>query len=319
MPTLDRSFLCLGLRALSLSGMLLAAAVAVAQPGTWRLAPDWARLPDGLQWGPVVALEFDRDGNLYVLHRCGAETCVGRSDPPILKFDPSGALIDSWGSNLFVWPHGMHIDAQGSIWVSDGRGADGQGHQVLKFSPSGDLLLRLGQPGVAGDDAQTLNGPTDIAVAANGDIFVADGHGNSRVVKFSADGEYLLAWGRRGAGPGEFEIPHAIAIDARGRILVADRDNNRIQVFDQNGGFLEAWSHFDSPSGFYMVDGETLYVAYSRGVHIARAADGVITETIDHSALLAEAGNVEDVAADADGNVYAGLAGPWTLQRIDRP
>jgi len=297
---------------------LLLSAASNAQNGAYRPDPDWANLPNGMQWGQVVAIDVDAEGNIFALHRCGADTCVGQRQPPLLKFDPTGRLLQTWGADQLVWPHGLHIDHDGFIWVSDAREADGRGHQVFKLSPAGDILLTLGEAGVAGDGERTLNGPTDIAVARNGDIFVADGHGNNRIVKYSPAGEFLLAWGQLGAAPGEFNVPHAIAVDSRDRVYVGDRDNGRIQVFDQNGRFVESWTQFGTPSGMYIARGDMLWVAHAAGVRAGSTRDGAITVDVGYEALLAEKGNVEDVAADAAGNIYAGLAGPLTLTKLSR-
>jgi DNA-binding beta-propeller fold protein YncE len=302
---------------LAIAAVVLSAA-APAQPGGYVLETDWATLPNGLEWGQVVAIDVDRDGNIYALHRCGADTCVERHEPPLLKLDPSGRILQVWGSDRLVWPHGLHIDRDGFIWVSDGRGIEGKGHQVFKLSPEGEVLLTLGVAGAAGDEPGLLNGPTDIAVATSGDVFVADGHGNNRVVKYSPDGRFILAWGRQGSAPGEFEVPHAIAIDSRGRVLVADRDNNRIQIFDQEGGLLDEWTQFGSPSGFYLAPDDTLWVAHSLGINAGSTRDGHVTIAVPHEDVGAEAGNIEDVAADPAGNIYAGLAGPLGLHRLGR-
>ncbi|HEX9877100.1 MAG TPA: peptidyl-alpha-hydroxyglycine alpha-amidating lyase family protein [Gammaproteobacteria bacterium] len=291
---------------------------ALGQDNGYRLEPGWARLPGGLQWGQVVAVDFDRDGNVFALHRCGADSCVGRSEPAILKFDPSGELVQSWGAGMFVWPHGLHIDRDGFIWVSDGRAADGRGHQVFKLSASGEVLMTLGTAGEAGADERHFDGPTDIAVAPDGDIFVADGHGNNRVVRYAPDGTYVTAWGRAGAAPGEFNVPHAIAVDSRGRVLVGDRDNGRIQIFDRDGRFLEEWTQFGAPSGFYLAAGDVLYVAHALGISAGRTADGVISVSLHHAETAATEGNIEDVGADAAGNIYAGLADPRILQKLTK-
>lgn len=299
-----------------LAGASLLAGAAPAQPGGYTLETGWAQLPNGIVWGQVVAIDVDREGHVYVLHRCGADTCLDNHEPPLLKFSPDGRLVQVWGSSRLVWPHGLHVDDNGFIWISDGRGVEGKGHQVFKLSPEGEVLMTLGTAGIAGDDERTLNGPTDIAVAANGDIFVADGHGNNRIVKFSGNGEFIMTWGQLGSGEGEFEVPHAIAIDSTGRIFVGDRDNSRIQLFDQDGQFLEAWTQFGSPSGLFMAPDDTLWVAHALGVNAGNARDGEVTISVHHEDLAAEAGNVEDVAADAAGNIYAGLAGPLALHRL---
>ena len=166
-----------------------------------RIAPieNWAQLPAGVQWGQVISVRPGRHGNIWVFHR---------SEPTILEFDASGKLLKSFGTGMFVQAHGLAIDRDGNVWVTDAQGKDGKGQQVFKFSPDGKILMTLGKAGVAGSGPDTFNGPSDVVVAPNGDIFVADGHGgdtNARVVKFSKDGKFIKAWGKKGSGPGEFD------------------------------------------------------------------------------------------------------------------
>ena len=199
---------------------------------------------------------------------------------------------------------------------------DGKGNQVFKFSPDGKLLMTLGKAGVAGGGNDVFSGPADVAIAQNGDIFVADGHMEgpvNRIVKFSKDGKFIKAWGTRGSAPGEFNLPHSIAIDSRGRIFVADRTNNRIQIFDQDGRFLDQWKQFGRPSGVFVDANDTIYVAdsqsnsrtnpgYTRGIRIGSAKDGKVTALIPFVEPDPEKNNnngVEGVGADAQGNVYA--------------
>ena len=157
------------------------------------------------------------------------------------------------------------MDRDSNIWVDRrDQGKDGKGHQVIKFSPEGKVLMTLGKAGVAGDGPDTFNGRATSSSRPNGDIFVADGHGgetNARVVKFSRDGKFIKTWGRKGSGPGEFETPHAIAIDSQGRLFVGDRTNSRIQIFDQEGKYLAEWHQFGRPSGLYIDKNDILYVA----------------------------------------------------------
>ena len=161
---------------------------------------------------------------------------------------------------MFVWPHGIRIDRNGFLWITDGRARNGIGQQVFKFTRDGQLVMTLGKKGVSGDGPDTFNSPTDVAVAPNGDIFVSDGHVNSRIVKFTKDGTFIKAWGKRGDGPGEFNVPHTLFFDSRGRLLVGDRSNRRIQIFDQDGTFLDQWTQFGSPSGIFIAPDDTLYV-----------------------------------------------------------
>jgi DNA-binding beta-propeller fold protein YncE len=267
--------------------------VATNASDSYVLVDDWAKLPAGMVWGQVISVEPGSDGHIWAFHR---------AEPPILKFDPAGNLVLSFGKEMFVRPHGFHIDQDDFIWVSDQLGDDGKGHQVFKFSHDGELLMTLGTKGIAGDGPDTFNGPTDIAVSANGNIFVTDGHFNNRVVKFSKDGTFIKAWGTKGTGPGQFDLPHTIAIDSQGRLFVGDRSNARIQIFDQDGTFLEEWTQFGMPSGIFIDKDDTIYVAdYQKhqALLIGSATNGSIATRIEP--ILAEG-----IAADPMGNVYAG-------------
>src|ERR1043165_9198144 len=202
----------------------------------------WAKL--NRPWGSTSALDVDRQGNLWVFERCGANTCAVSNLAPILKFDASGKLGGNYGAGLFVFPHSIHVDREGNIFVADAEGKDGKGHTVTKLSPDGKVLMTVGRPRVPGTTHDTFNRPSAVVTAPNGDIYVADGHGegsNARIVKFSKDGKFIRTWGKPGTGPGEFGELHAIALDSSGRVFVGDRGNNRIQIFDQDGRFLAQW------------------------------------------------------------------------------
>jgi DNA-binding beta-propeller fold protein YncE len=212
-------------------------------PNPYMMVQGWAKaLPGGRQWGSTNAVTVDSKDNVWVAERCGGNSCADSTLDPILEFDSAGNLIKSFGAGMFVVPHGVHVDKTGNIWVTDNSGKNGKGQQVIKFSPEGKELMRLGKAGVAGDGPDTFNQPDAVVVGQNGDIFVADGHtigsGNARIVKFSKDGKFIKQWGEHGSGPGQFEVPHGIAMDSQGRILVADRGNRRIQIFDRDGKFL---------------------------------------------------------------------------------
>jgi sugar lactone lactonase YvrE len=320
------------------------AAAFVSQDNPYQPVPDWAKLPEGRTWGATSAVDIDPDGrSVWMAERCGANSCVGSDLPVVVKFDPAGKAVRSFGAGLFVFPHGFHVDREGNVWVTDGlpfgsagtAPPAGKGHIVVKFSPEGKVLLTLGKPGVPGDGPDTFNQPSDVVVAPNGDIFVADGHGgnsNARIVKFSKDGTFIKAWGRRGSGPGEFDTPHAIAMDSRGRLFVGDRANNRIQIFDQEGKFLEEWKQFSRPSGIHIDRRDTIYVAdsesntkrnpgWKRGIYVGSARDGTVRHLIpdpepapDKSATS----GAEGVAADAEGNVYGAEVGPRMLRKYIR-
>ena len=308
-----------------------------SQPNPYRTVEGWAKLPEGRTWGSTSAVDIDRDGkSIWVGERCGANSCAGKdSVAPILKFDDSGNLVKSFGEGMFIFPHGICVDKDGNIWITDAQGRNGKGHQVIKFNPDGKVLMTLGKAGVAGDGPDTFNEPNDVAIAPNGDIFVSDGHspgkGNARVVKFSKDGKFIKQWGGHGSGPGQFEVPHALAFDSKGRLFVGDRANNRIQIFDQDGKFLEEWKQFSRPSGIYIDKNDVMYVTdsestdrdgyghnpgWKRGIRIGSAKDGTVTAYIpDPSPGSGATSAAEGVAADAAGNVYGAEVGPKDLKR----
>jgi sugar lactone lactonase YvrE len=230
---------------------------------------------------------------------------------------------------MFAFPHGLHVDRNGNVWVTDGqRSKDGtKGHQVFEFSPEGKVLLTLGRAGVAGRGPDTFNEPNDVITAPSGDIFVSDGHSgqqpnpppdaNARIVKFTRDGKYLKEWGRLGSGPGEFRTPHAMAFDSRGRLFVADRGNHRIQIFDQDGKLLDTWHQFSRVSGvfidrndmLYAIDSEsspTRHPDWKTGIRIGSVKqDKVLAFIPPHATGNYEGAAGEGVAVDADGDVYA--------------
>jgi len=290
---------------------------------------DWGRMPPGRTWGAPTAVKVDPDGHsLWVLERCGdynGPGCAESDLDPILKFDSSGRLVRSFGAGMLLFPHGLALDHEGNVWVADGRGGDGRGHQVFKFSPQGELLLALGQAGVAGEGRNTLNRPSDVAIAPNGDIFVADGHTgmdtNMRIVKYAPDGTYIKEWGRKGSAPGELNGAHGLAFDSRGRLFVADRENNRVQIFDQDGNYVDAWTQFGTPSGLFITPDDVLYVAdYGAGIRIGSARTGMVTGFIAAANWDTQSVRVgESVTVDADGVIYAGENAGMKLMRFVLP
>src|SRR6185369_15311135 len=289
-------------------------------PNPYETIAGWAKLPEGRTWGSTSAVEIDKDGkSIWVAERCGQNTCLDRAGgkmsplPPILKFDSTGKVVKSFGEGMLIFPHGIYVDRDGNVWVTDGqddappaargaapapRGAEPvgprpgstKGDQVYKFSPEGKLLLTLGKAGGAAEPDYFYQ-PNDVVVAPNGDIFVSEGHGagNNRVFKFSKDGKLIKAWGKLGTAPGEFDQPHALAFDSAGRLFVGDRNNNRIQIFDQDRKFIAEWKQFSRPSGIYIDKDDTIYVAdsesesvtrnhpgWKRGIRIGSAKDGSV-------------------------------------------
>lgn len=297
----------------------------------------WGRLPDGRDYGAVSAIYPAPDGmSIWVAERCGANLCVDSDEDPVLRFDLDGSLMTSFGAGLIAWPHGMFVEPDGSVWIADAVGyasvPEGWGHVIYKFSPDGELLVTLGERGVPGDDAIHFNKPSDIYVAPDGSLFVADGHdagGNNRIVKLSPDGEFVMQWGETGDGPGQFRDPHALAMDSQGRLFVGDRGNSRIQIFDQEGNYLETWTQFGRPSGIFIDANDILYATDSesntrrnpgvqRGIYIGNARTGEVTGFIvdpepdpDNSGTS----GAEGIAVDARGNLYGAEVGPQTVRK----
>jgi sugar lactone lactonase YvrE len=348
------------------------------------------KLPEGRTWGSTSAVEIDKDGkSVWVGERCGANSCWDRAKgvmsplPVLLKFDESGKLVQSFASGMVVFPHGIHVDKDGNVWITDGqdnipRRAPGApadaplppapakivGHQVFKFSPDGKLLLTLGkpggnQPGQPADPASFYQ-PNDVITYPNGDILVAEGHGNAapspaRLVRFDKSGKFLREFGKLGTGTeGEFMQPHGLAFDSKGRLFVADRSNNRIQILDaETYKTLDTWHQFSRLSGItidkndiiYGADSESGSVnpphgAWRRGIRIGSAKDGKLTafipdptsvgETLtmvdgkpvmkkaDGSAGASGTLAAEGVAVDAAGNFYGAEVGPRAVKKYVR-
>jgi sugar lactone lactonase YvrE len=301
-------------------------------PNPFRTVRDWGHPPNGAPWAAVTAVEVSPDGSIYVVHRCRDNSCADRTEPPILKFDASGKLLKAWGEGMFIFPHGATVDRDGNLWVTDESMKDGKGMQVFKFSPEGKVLMTLGKAGVASADPGLFDEPTDVAIAANGDIFVTEGHsgprpGNDRISKFSKDGKFIKAWGKRGAGPGEFHSPHTIAFDSQGRLFVGDRGNNRIEIFDQDGRYLDTWRQWARPSGIFITKDDTMYVAdseswgsdqpgWKKGIRIGSAKDGSVKYFIeDMESTTQDHSGAEGVGVDAQGNVYGAVVRRQMLEK----
>ena len=308
--------------------ILVVAGIPPAQPGPnamnnpYRMLENWGRLPEGVKWGSTIGIIPDGKGGVWIHHR---------SDPPIIKLDSSGKVTKTFGEGMFVQAHGFCMDQDGNLWAGDSGpfrddpSTAGRGYQFFKFSPDGKVLLTLGKAGVSKAGRDTFIAPTACAVAPNGDIIIADGHfprpstsqqDGDRLVRFTKDGKYVDSWGRHGPGPGEFDGPHALAFDSQGRLFVADRSNNRIQIFDQQMQFVDDWRHFGRPSGVAITSDDTLYVSdsesgkkiagvlrnpgWKNGIRIGSAKDGSLRAFIDGT-------DPEGLGADEMGNVFAGL------------
>lgn len=216
---------------------------------TYQVAPGWPSKPDSCVWGPMSGIAIDAHDQVYVFTR---------AQPPVQVYDRDGRFVRSWGGEHIGKAHHIKFDPSGNVWLADiGH------HTVMKFNTEGKLLLTLGTPDEPGRDAGHFNQPTDMVVTPRGDIFVTDGYGNNRVVHFDQDGRFIKEWGRLGTEPGEFSLPHAIALDSKGRLYVADRNNVRIQVFDQDGKLLDVWNDRVVPWGLWMTQRDELWVCGS--------------------------------------------------------
>ena len=316
-------------------------------PNPYRTIENYFKMPVGRIWGSTSAVDIDPDGtSIWVAERCGANSCADSDLPVVLKFDEDGNLLKNFGAGMFLFPHGFHVDADGNVWVTDAQGPDGEdpnrdgkGHQVVKFSPNGEVLLTLGTPGVAGDGTDgLLYTPCDVVTAPNGNIFVSEGHSGqypsappetvARIVKFDRQGNFIKYWGQLGSAPGEFKTPHGLAFDSRGRLFVADRGNNRIQIFDQEGNFIDEWTQFGRLSGIFIDANDMLYGADSesndtrnpgwrRGLRVGSARTGEVRHFIPDPDQNPGRGTTaaEGVAVDVHGNIYGAEVGPRALKK----
>ena len=318
---------------------------------------NWGELPEGREWGSTAGIDIDPfDGHIWAYERCGASSfgsgtpvnCDNNPVDPVFKFDRNtGEVLANFGAGLFVTPHGIHVDSDGNVWVTDFavNQAGTKGHQVFKFSPTGEVLLTLGTAGQGGSGPNQLNQPNDVITSPDGSIFVADGHSGQsmttrqameagresgatgRILKYSADGTFIKEWGQIGTLHGEFRSPHALAFDSQGRLLVADRGNHRIEIFDQEGNYLDSRYAYGRISGLFITEDDMLYAIDSEssmtshqnwmnGVRIGHIDEDRITGFIppfpaDNRPYQGAAG--EGVAVDADGNVFA-AEGPNSLR-----
>ncbi len=320
---------------------------------------NWGQLPAGRKWGTSAGIDIDpADGQIWAYERCGAGTLGGAAGSgvscdnnlvdPVFKFDRgTGAVLANFGKGIMVTPHGIHVDRQGNVWIADfaGNEAGTKGHQVHKFSPKGEKLLSLGIAGKPSNADGQFNQPNDVVVGPDGSIFVSDGHdgqgmttnaaiaeglkrgATGRISKFTQDGKFIKSWGKIGVRHGEFRTPHALMFDAKGRLWVADRGNHRLEIFDQEGKYLESRYMYGRISGFFIKDnlvyaidsesGPLNHVNWRNGVRIGPLDEDRITAFIppfEREDRVYQGTAGEGVAVDADNNVYA-AEGPNSLSQ----
>ena len=324
---------------------------------TATVTANWGDLPEGREWGSTAGVDIDPiDGQLWAYERCGAGTfgagvpinCDSNPVDPIFKFDRNtGEVLANFGGGIMVTPHGIHADADGNVWVTDFAGnAEGtKGHQVHKFSPDGELLMSLGTAGQPGTGPNQFNQPNDVVTGPDGSIYVADGHSGQgmttnqaiaagreagltgRILKFAPDGTFIKEWGRIGTLHGEFRTPHAVEFDSQGRLFVADRGNHRIEIFDQDGNYLDSLYSHGRISGIFITPDDMLYSIDSESSMTSHAnwMNGVRIGPVDEDRIIGfippfdaetrpyQGAAGEGVAVDADGNVFA-AEGPNSLR-----
>jgi len=282
----------------------LNAAAAEPLQEEWRVVPNFLRLPDGSEFGPCSAVAINQQGEVIVFHR---------GKQPLMVFNTQGQFVRAWGDDLIASAHGCRVDAENHIWVTDVMR-----HRVLKFDVHGKLLLSLGT-GKAGAADDQFNKPTDVAFGTNGEFFVSDGYGNTRVLKFAATGKLIAQWGRPGKGNGEFNLPHAALLDREGRLLIGDRENDRVQLFDQQGQWLATWPGF-APYGMAFDERGRLYVADARAHQVLRlSAKGEVEQRFGQKGKAPGEFDLPHMLAfDAHGNWYVAEVNGRRVQKFER-
>jgi DNA-binding beta-propeller fold protein YncE len=269
-----------------------------------RPLPDWPRLPAGWNFGETSGVALDSKGHVYVFNR---------GPHPLVEFAADGAFVRSLGEGMFVRTHGVRVDRYDNIWA-----VDVDGHFVVKMNPQGRVVMVLGRKGQAAENPSSFNRPTDVAFDAQDNIYVADGYVNSRVVKFSKDGKHLQAWGKKGSGEGEFNLVHTVAVDARARVYVGDRENHRVQIFDGSGKFLAQWKQAGSPWGLEITPDQRLYLAdgYANRVLLMNLDGQILGSLGGPGKLPGEFAFVHALAVSKGGDIYTAEILNWRAQKF---
>ena len=270
-----------------------------------KLVKDWAKLPKGWNFGESSGVAVDKQDNVWVFNR-GAH--------PVIQFDKNGNMLQSWGEGLFKSSHGIRLDADGNVWAIDVKG-----HIVLKLTPAGKVLMVIGRSPGNNDSKDSFNEPTGIAFASNGDLFISDGYVNSRVIKFTRDGDYLLHWGSKGEGDGQFNLVHDVTIDSAGKVYVADRTNARVQIFDASGKFLGKWTDIGNPWGLAYVSKENaIYMCDGHNNRVIKLGlDGTVQGVLGSQGRIpGKLDFVHNIAVDSEGSIYVVEIKNWRVQKF---
>ena len=318
-------------------------------PNPYETIVGFAKMPSGRTWGSTSGVAIDKDGeSIWVAERCGANSCIGSNLDPIIKFDKNGNFVKAFGAGMVQVPHGLWVDRDGNVWITDWSNPGGaqngatrdttKGHQVMKFSPDGKLLMTLGKAG-GGRDPEYFWQPNAVITAKNGDIYVAEGHTNAanasaRILQFDKKGKFIRSYGKRGTSgaPDELLQPHALAMDSKGRLFVGDRSNNRVLVFEKDFKHVATWYQFSRPSGVFIDKNDVIYVAdsesgtvdttrkaWTRGMRVGNAKTGELTAFIpDPDNSQRSTSSAEGVAVDTNGVIYGAEVGQRALKRYVR-
>ena len=300
------------------------AAPATDLPNPYKTAYVWrqqAPAPAGTKWGFTNGIDLTPNGKVVIMTDCGPSDCPSEIDAT------TGKVVKQFGAGLFVEPHGVFVDKDRNVWVTDvaavvreGETRDpSKGYQVFKFDPAGKLLMTLGTAGVKASRSETFDSPSDVAVAPNGDVFVSDGHGGKspRIIKFTKEGRFVKTWGKDGSAAGDLKNPHALMFDSVGRLFVGDMGNDRIQIFTQDGEFITEWRQFGRPAGIFIDKNDTMYVAdgAAKGIRVGNAKTGKVTAFIPNDGPEGPNRSVEGVVVDHDGKIYTMGSGPKTFKK----
>ena len=310
-------------------------------PNPYRTMENYLQLPPGRTMGSSSAVAVDKAGHIWAIDRCGVNNCAGSPLDPVMEFAPDGTFLRAWGAGRFLFPHGLFIDRNDDLWIVDGHADAGKGYQIVKTDHAGKVLLTLGKPGATGSGDGEFNEPNAVLVAPDGSIFVSEGHTayktSARIQKFDRNGRYLMQFGMHGAGPGQLEVPHTLAMDSRGRLFVGDRWNSRIQIYDQKGKLLDSWAQFGRPSGVYIDRHDILYVGDSesreaegyghnpgvkRGIRVGSARTGKVSYFIPDNYATPEksaTSGAEGIWADEKGVIYGAQVQQRAIMRYVKP